>query len=141
MNVVHAEAPVLTAPSGSSNGQSTQAGTHVEQDPEDRQAWFRSMWEGNPSDAPAEREETVNEVDDAENAEEDDDFGDDFDDFAEGGGDDDFGDFDEAEETPAAAAPQETQPTPSTASILAGLVSSTEQVSKAILLLHSGMIS
>lgn len=100
------------------------------------------MWEGNPSDAPAEREETVGEADGDDNAaEDDDDFGDDFDDFAEGGGDDDFGDFDEAEETPAPAALQETQPTPSTASILAGLVSSIEQVPKATFSLHLGTIS
>ena len=71
----------------------------VEQDPEDRQAWFRSMWEAKKEeDIPAEgTEENGEEHDDAND---DDDFGDDFDDFAEGGEDDDFGDFDDEPTTP-----------------------------------------
>lgn len=102
--------------SGQSHGESSTGGSHIEQDPEDRQAWFRSMWEGKSQDEPAPHAESSNDADD------DDDFGDDFDEFAEGEGDDDFGDFDEA--TPTSAPALESQPAPPSASILAGLVSS-----------------
>ncbi|KAK4504047.1 hypothetical protein PRZ48_004962 [Zasmidium cellare] len=100
--------------SGQSHTESSAGGPDVEQDPDDRQAWFRSMWEGKSKDEPPPQEESSNDADD------DDDFGDDFDEFAEGGGDDDFGDFDEA--TPTPAAPEsEPQPTAPSISVLAGL--------------------
>ena len=108
---------MLTRSSGQSHAESSAGGPDVEQDPDDRQAWFRSMWEGKSKDEPPPQEESSNDADD------DDDFGDDFDEFAEGGGDDDFGDFDEA--TPTPAAPEsEPQPTAPSISVLAGLVSS-----------------
>lgn len=72
--------------------------SEIEQNPEDRQAWFRSMWEAKEEEdvPPAETED--NEQNDE--ADDNDDFGDDFDDFAEGGEDDDFGDFDDEPTTP-----------------------------------------
>ena len=89
----------------------------VEGEGEERQAWFRDMWEGD-----AKKEEA-----ESGKVEEEDGFGDDFDDFNEGGGgdDDDFGDFDEAEEEEDAA-PTEAPPPPEVKQpdILAGLVSS-----------------
>lgn len=95
---------------------------------EERQAWFRSMWEGGKEGAPADKEEEVEaeEADDEKTNDDDDDFGDDFDDFAEGqegGDDDDFGDFDE---TPMAAepTPQQQPQQPQLPDALAGLVSS-----------------
>ncbi len=91
---------------------------NVDESEEGRQAWFRSMWEG-------EQQETKDEEEEAANGE--DDFGDDFDDFAEGGEDDaDFGDFDEAE-VPVQSIPEKQQQqmaTPPAPDILAGLVSS-----------------
>lgn len=103
-------------------------------DPEDSQAFFKSMWESKPVQrevphhTPQERQEEEDDdlSHDAEDAdEENDDFGDDFDEFAEGGEVDDFGDFDEAEpETPTAPAhePPDSNTSP-TSSTLAGLVS------------------
>ncbi|CAK1356810.1 hypothetical protein CB0940_11984 [Cercospora beticola] len=95
----------------------------VEQDPENRQAWFRSMWEGNqdqqetPTQASTKMDANLQE-DAAEDVPDDeDDFGDDFDDFAEGGEDDDFGDFDE----PATPAPVPETQTYSLPDSLAGL--------------------
>lgn len=93
-------------------------------DEEQRQAWFRSMWEGKPAEAgpdAAVADEQATQADD------DDAFGDDFDDFNEGDGDDDFGDFDEAGEEEAAETTAE-QPAPAAQppapDPLAGLVSS-----------------
>lgn len=111
--------PMLTKDSGQSVPEASRGRSHVEQDPEDRQAWFRSMWEGKPQDEPPPQEGSSNDADD-----DDDDFGDDFDDFAEGGGDDDFGDFDDATTTPSAAPEPQPQPTAPSSSVLAGLVSS-----------------
>ncbi|SMR51624.1 unnamed protein product [Zymoseptoria tritici ST99CH_3D1] len=94
--------------------------SEIEQDPEDQQAWFRSMWEGK-----AVTEQPAPTPDDASNdadQDDDDDFGDDFDEFAEEAEDDDFGDFDEA--TPSAEAAPPSVPEPqsvSTQNILAGL--------------------
>lgn len=71
--------------------------------PDDQQAWFRSMWEGKEKNSEAEEQhEEQDKSIPAENGEAGDgDFGDDFDEFAEeGGDDDDFGDFDEAEDAP-----------------------------------------
>lgn len=113
-------------------------GSNAEQPPvseEDRQAWFRSMWEGDGSkdagpagteisDEEAKDEKPKNDDDDDDD---DDDLGDDFDDFAEGqeGGDDDFGDFDDADETPMAPEPKaQPPPQPQLPDALAGLVSS-----------------
>lgn len=97
----------------------------VEQNPEDRQAWFRSMWEGKQEDDTPTQETpqtTQSNIpdDDAEDA--DDDFGDDFDEFAEGGEDDDFGDFDEP--TTPAPVPEQQPQSYSLPDALAGLVSS-----------------
>ena len=102
----------------------------LDESEEGRQAWFRSMWEG---DAKAEYDEdgdgAVQTVQtDNDN---DDDFGDDFDEFAEGGEDgDDFGDFDEAadaeEEDVASQPPQQPTAIPAAPDILAGLVSSVQ---------------
>ncbi|KAK5121146.1 hypothetical protein LTR85_005630 [Meristemomyces frigidus] len=85
-------------------------------DEEQRQEWFRSMWEGKPDDAHPEADEPE------EPAEaEDDAFGDDFDDFNEGDGDDDFGDFDEAEEAEETAEEPTPPAQPAAPDILAGL--------------------
>ncbi|KAI5359369.1 hypothetical protein Slin14017_G102710 [Septoria linicola] len=84
----------------------------VEQDPEDRQAWFRSMWEGkHEDDTPTQEtpQTTQNDIPDDDAEDDDAGFGDDFDDFAEGGEDDDFGDFDEPT-TPAPVPEQRPQP-------------------------------
>ena len=113
-----------TLTSYSLRSKSTSAGqTHVANDSDEteegRQAWFRSMWEGD-SHEPEEQEEVADNDADGE-----DDFGDDFDDFAEGAeGDEDFGDFDEAgddEPVTAQPAPSQLPPAPD---ILKGLVSS-----------------
>ena len=84
---------------------------------EGRQAWFRSMWEGD-------QEEQQEQVEDSRpDAGEEDDFGDDFDEFAEGGeADEDFGDFDEADDEPQPSQPPPSQ-LPTTPDILKGLVS------------------
>lgn len=74
---------------------------------DDRQSFFREMWEGKQKGD--DEEEELEEEPEA--------MGDDFDDFAEEG--DDFGDFDEADETPLP------QPEPQQAElpdVLAGLV-------------------
>jgi hypothetical protein len=99
-----------------------------EADPEQRQAWFRSMWEsgGDATETRLEQDSAAND-----DKADDDDLGDDFDDFNEGG-DDDFGDFDEADDqeredddddqaTPLAQKPASSAVPPD---ILAGLVSS-----------------
>lgn len=97
----------------------------VEQDPDNRQAWFRSMWEGNQDQQETPTQASTNmdadsQGDAAEDVPDDeDDFGDDFDDFAEGGEDDDFGDFDESA-TPAPVPETQTYSLPDS---LAGLVS------------------
>lgn len=75
---------------------------------EDRQAWFRNMWEGK-RDEPQPPIDGAPPVDHDDEEEDDDDVGDDFEAFVEEGGDDDFGDFDEADETPMP------EPQPSTA--------------------------
>lgn len=77
--------------------------SQIEQDPEDRQAWFRSMWEAQgEEDAHKQAAPLQTEKNDGQTggADDHDDFGDDFDDFAEGGDDDDFGDFDNEPTTP-----------------------------------------
>ncbi|KAF2211639.1 hypothetical protein CERZMDRAFT_42677 [Cercospora zeae-maydis SCOH1-5] len=97
----------------------------VEQDPENRQEWFRSMWEGSQEQTPTQASTQVDATlpgdaaDDVpdDGDDDDDDFGDDFDDFAEGGEDDDFGDFDE----PATPAPLPETQTYSLPDALAGL--------------------
>ena len=88
---------MLTLRSGQSISESPQGGPHIEQDPDDRQAWFRSMWEGKPQPEPPQLDGTSNDADDDDD---DDGFGDDFDEFAEEGGDEDFGDFDEPTPAP-----------------------------------------
>ena len=107
-------------------------------DPEQQQAWFRSMWESTPTREKEEKEAVdaqqpqheAEELDqgDGEDAGNGDGFGDDFDDFNEGGGDDDdFGDFDEAEEADTSVVKEPpVQPAQPAAppDILAGLVSS-----------------
>lgn len=88
-------------------GQEVEQVQREAEDEEERQAWFRNMWEGtgDQSRTHIETGEDALEQEDkkrTENEEEEngDGFGDDFDDFAEGDGNgDDFGDFDEAEET------------------------------------------
>ena len=70
---------------------------------EDRQQWFRSMWEGSTqamevTNQPVTTKESAADDDEEVEEEEEDAFGDDFDDFAEGDEDEDFGGFDEAEE-------------------------------------------
>ncbi len=99
-----------------------------EVDPEQQQAWFRSMWEGKQDQGehpqPTEDEAETNADGEEHEAYED---GDDFDDFNEGVGEDDFGDFDEAEEaesTPIAEAPTHPPHPAAPPDILAGLVSS-----------------
>lgn len=78
---------------------------------EERQTWFRNMWEGKEEQQeqtaqPSESEPDAVAATDENEFNDDDEFGDDFDDFAEGQeADDDFGDFDEADETPMAAEP------------------------------------
>ncbi|OQO11866.1 hypothetical protein B0A48_03593 [Cryoendolithus antarcticus] len=67
---------------------------------EERQEWFRSMWEGKPNG-----ELETGKPDEEEDEEQEQEEENDFDDFAEEG-DDDFGDFDEADQTPM---PAETQ--------------------------------
>ncbi|KAK0252327.1 hypothetical protein B0A54_14126 [Friedmanniomyces endolithicus] len=96
-----------------------------EVDPEQQQAWFRSMWEGKQDQGervqPTKDEAETNADDEEHEADEN---GDDFDDFNEGGGEDDFGDFDEAEEaesTPIAEAPSHPSHPPAPPDILAGL--------------------
>jgi hypothetical protein len=88
----------------------------AEQGTEERQEWFRSMWDN----------DKTNEAIQPESTDDNKDFGDDFDDFAEEGGDDDFGDFDEAEEaTPAPSVVETRPPLQNTASsVLDKLVSS-----------------
>ena len=124
----------LIPDSGPSDSAAPARGSDLEQDPAQRQAWFRTMWEGElegdkaAQQQPQQEEEDEDEEEAANDADDDDDPGDDFDEFAEGGGDDDFGDFDEAQEvmTPQSTAPSAPapQPTVPAASILAGLVSS-----------------
>lgn len=104
--------------SGQSIGSTSTGGANLEQDPDDRQAWFRSMWEGKAEQEPARSDEQSHDAD------EDDDFDEDFDDFAEEGEEDDFGDFDEATPTPAPVT--ESQPVTSLQSIFSSLVSSYE---------------
>ncbi|KAK0327321.1 hypothetical protein LTR82_002084 [Friedmanniomyces endolithicus] len=96
-----------------------------EVDPEQQQAWFRSMWEGKQDQGehpqPTEDEAETNADGEEHEAYED---GDDFDDFNEGVGEDDFGDFDEAEEaesTPIAEAPTHPPHPAAPPDILAGL--------------------
>lgn len=92
-------------------------------DPEERQAWFREMWEGDGKEL-TERQQLEEEKADEDDAE-DDDFGDDFDEFAEGGEGEDFGDFDDADATPMPqASQQQATSQPAAPDILAGLVSS-----------------
>ena len=71
---------------------------------EQRQEWFRSMWEGKQTETSAEPDQEAAALPDTEQQQEDagdeGDFGDDFDEFNEGGEDEDFGDFDEADSTP-----------------------------------------
>ncbi len=106
-------------------------------DPEQQQAWFRSMWEGK-QDQGEHLQPTKDEAEpdaDGEEHEADED-GDDFDDFNEGGGEDDFGDFDEAEEaesTPTAEAPTHPPHPAAPPDILAGLVSSMPNSKRAYL--------
>ena len=97
---------------------------------EQRQEWFRSMWEGKQtehSEEPDQEEAALPDTEQhQEDAGDDGDFGDDFDEFNEGGEDEDFGDFDEADSTPLAS-DQQQQPSISQSAppdALAGLVSS-----------------
>ena len=110
----------------------------MEESEEGRQAWFRSMWEGDAKAEYDEDEDGAVQPDDN-----DDDFGDDFDEFAEGGEDgDDFGDFDEAadaeEEDVPSQPPQQPTAIPAAPDILAGLVSSVQNTNHPTirLLLH-----
>lgn len=96
---------------------------------EQRQEWFRSMWEGKQSENSEEPDREEAALPDTEQPQEDagdeGDFGDDFDEFNEGGEDEDFGDFDEADSTPLAS-DQQQQPSISQSAppdALAGLVS------------------
>jgi hypothetical protein len=122
----------------SRRSQPTSEDAQIERDPEDQQAWFRSMWEGkaaveqpvalqDDADKVAVEDADQDEDDfgDDQDAQNDDDFGDDFDEFAEEAEDDDFGDFDDA--TPAAEVPPPSVPPlqdTSSQNIFAGLVSS-----------------
>lgn len=120
---------------GGSNGW-TQSGEIGEDESEEgRQAWFRSMWEGDAKDAEKQggnvwdydEDEPGEEPPPDETEDDEDGFGDDFDDFAEGGEDDgDFGDFGEADDEPTPQPqPQPQRATiPAAPDILAGLVSS-----------------
>ena len=116
--------------SGQSDSEAPARGTNLDQDPEQRQAWFRTMWESEPQEKATQQEALQGRQDAADDAADDDDFGEEFDEFAEGGTDEDFGDmeFGEAEEvmtpTPAEPSAPESHHTTPTASILAGLVSS-----------------
>ncbi|KAI7658674.1 hypothetical protein KC319_g9183 [Hortaea werneckii] len=78
---------------------------------EQRQEWFRSMWEGKQSENSEEPDREEAALPDTEQRQEDagdeGDFGDDFDEFNEGGEDEDFGDFDEADSTPLASDQQQ----------------------------------
>ncbi|KAK6392615.1 hypothetical protein LTR65_003388 [Meristemomyces frigidus] len=123
---------VITAPSEARDGQiDGRAEDDQPVDEEQRQAWFRSMWEeekGERNAAPPDEAALAQpEEEEAGQADDDDAFGDDFDDFNEGGGgdDDDFGDFDEAEaaveEEPAAEEPPPAAQ-PVAPDVLAGLV-------------------
>lgn len=117
-SIVPLDCPDIRSSRGETSGPA-----QVEQDPEDRQAWFRSMWEAKAADPPPSPHQTTphdniedhhEEQDNAaavvDDDDDEDDFGDDFDDFAEGAdGDDDFGDFDQADHTPAPLPLPETQ--------------------------------
>ncbi|KAK3681863.1 hypothetical protein LTR37_020822 [Vermiconidia calcicola] len=117
------EAPAETGKrlEGRSQAESGREAVDVEESEEGRQAWFRSMWEGDAKAEYDEDEDGAVQPDDN-----DDDFGDDFDEFAEGGEDgDDFGDFDEAadaeEEDVPSQPPQQPTAIPAAPDILAGL--------------------
>ena len=104
-----------------------------EVDPEQRQAWFRSMWEGGQDQLPERtrhaQAETVTQPEESqEDANEDDGFGDDFDEEFQEGGEDDFGDFDAAEEAEDPSEPQPAQLSQQSRvpSILSSLVSSVQ---------------